>query len=73
MPMRSAPIHPFALLLACLAGCGVETAGTAAVAGKAAQDEVQAGQQLQQELTDKVNAATQLEQQRLDEAARDAQ
>lgn len=53
-----------------LAGCGVETLGTAAVAAKAGQEEIQQGQQLQQDLTNKINAATQLEKQRLDEAAK---
>ncbi|MDD3528706.1 MAG: hypothetical protein PHS77_02410 [Gallionellaceae bacterium] len=69
MPMRSAPIHPFALLLACLAGCGVETAGTAAVAGKAAQEEAEAGRQLQQDLQDRLEAAAAQAQQRQEEAA----
>lgn len=58
-----------ALLPACLAGCGVETAGTAAVAGKAAQEEAQAGQPLQQDLQDKLEAAAAQGKRRLDEAA----
>ncbi len=57
-------------LMTVLAGCGVETAGTAAVAAKAGQEEIRQGQQLQQGLGIKLDAAARLEQQRLDEAAK---
>lgn len=57
-------------LMIVLAGCGVETAGTAAVAAKAGQEEIRQGQQLQQDLGIKLDAAARLEQQRLDEAAK---
>lgn len=60
---------PLLVLIAGLAGCGVETVGTAAVAAKAAEEEARQGQQLQADVTEKLNAAAQLEQQRLDEAA----
>ncbi|TCJ11582.1 hypothetical protein EZJ19_15000 [Parasulfuritortus cantonensis] len=56
-------------LCAGLAGCGVETAGTAAVAAKAGQEEVEQGKRLEQDLTDKLNAASEQERQRLDQAA----
>lgn len=69
MPPAARRTLPVLLLL--LAGCGAETVGSAAVAAKAGQEEVRQGQQLQEDLTNKVNAATQLEQQRLDQAAQD--
>lgn len=62
---------PYLLLVLALTGCGVETAGTAAVAAKARQDEIDQARQIQENVTGRLNAAAQLEQQRLDEAARD--
>lgn len=55
-------------LIAILAGCGVETAGTAATVAKAQQEQVLQGEQLRQDIDIRLNAAAQLEQQRLDES-----
>lgn len=64
--------HSLFILVAFLAGCGVETAGTAAVAGKAAEQEARAAEQRMEDIRGQLNTAAQLEQQRLDEAARQA-
>jgi len=56
-------------LLAILAGCGAESLETAAVAAKAKQEEIKQGQQLQEDIQLKLDAANQQAQQRLDEAA----
>ncbi len=55
-------------LIAILAGCGVETAGTAATLAKSQQEQARQGEQLRQDVETKLNAAAQLEQQRLDES-----
>lgn len=56
-------------LLAILAGCGAESLETAAVAAKAKQEEIKQGQQLQEDVQNKLDAAMQQGQQRLDDAA----
>ncbi|MFA5081182.1 MAG: hypothetical protein WC474_01385 [Hydrogenophilaceae bacterium] len=68
MPLSIRSRLPLWLLITLLAGCGVETVGTAAVAAKAGQEEIRQGQQLQQDLSNKLDAAAQLEQQRRDAA-----
>ena len=53
-----------------LAGCGVETAGTAAVQGELRAREVEQARQMQEDVAQKLEATQQLEQQRLDEQLR---
>lgn len=55
-------------LIAALAGCGVESLETAAVAAKAKEQEVRAAQQMQEDMQKQLDAAAQVEQQRLNEA-----
>jgi len=49
---------------AALAGCGVETASTAATAGSIKKQELQGGQKTMQRAQEKIDAATQQMQQR---------
>jgi hypothetical protein len=60
------------LLVAILSGCGAETIGSAGVAGKAAQENAEQARQMQDNVTDTLNTAAQLEQQRLNEAMRES-
>lgn len=55
------------MFIVTLAGCGAESLETAALAAKAKQEEIHQGQQLQEDLRNKLDAAAQLEQQRLNE------
>ncbi len=52
-----------------LAGCGVETAGTAATAAAAKKQEMEAGKQTMQQFQQKLDQANALGQQRADQAA----
>ena len=54
-------IVPIALLL--LAGCGVETAGTAATAAALKKQELEQGKNTMQRAQEKIDAAAKLEQQ----------
>ena len=51
-----------------LAGCGVETAGTAATATAAKKQEMEAGQQTMQQFQQKLDQANALGQQRAEQA-----
>ena len=52
-----------------LAGCGVETAGTAATAAAAKKQEMEAGKQTMQQFQQKLDQANALGQQRAEQAA----
>jgi uncharacterized lipoprotein YajG len=56
------------LALALLAGCGAESIGAAATVAKSQQEQLLQGEQIRQDVEKKLNAAAQLEQQRLDES-----
>jgi len=56
-------------MIGVLTGCGVETVGTAAVVAAGKEQEIRQGQQLKEDIQKKLDAAAQLEQQRLKEAA----
>jgi curli biogenesis system outer membrane secretion channel CsgG len=56
-----------ATLLAALAGCGVETAGTAATAAAIKKQELDQGKKTMEQAQQRINDATQLQQQRADE------
>lgn len=58
---------PFAVAAA-LAGCGVETASTAATAAALKKQEVEQGQKTMQRAQEKIDGATQQAQQRADNA-----
>lgn len=60
---------PFAVAAA-LAGCGVETASTAATAAALKKQEVEQGQKTMQRAQEKIDGATQQAQQRADNADR---
>jgi len=55
------------ILLITLGGCGAETVGTAAVAARQKQQEVQEAQKLKNSVVQQLDAAQTLEQQRLKE------
>ena len=55
--------------IAALAGCGVETASTAATAAALKKQEVEQGQKTMQRAQQKIDGAMQQMQQRADEAA----
>lgn len=57
-----------AIFLAALAGCGVETAGTAATAAAMKKQELEQGKKTMEQAQQKINEATQLQQQRADES-----
>jgi nitrate/TMAO reductase-like tetraheme cytochrome c subunit len=57
-------------LLVLLAGCGAETAGTAAVQSSLKAREAEQAKLIQQEITGQLDTAQKLQQQRLEEAAR---
>ena len=59
-------------LIVLLAGCGAETAGTAAVQASLKAQEAQQGQQMKQDVQEKLDAALQLQQQKMNEAAQAA-
>lgn len=59
------------LVAGLLAGCGVETASTAATAGALKKQEVEQGQRTMEQARQKIDAATQQLQQRADQAAGD--
>ena len=61
---RSIPL--IALLM--LAGCGAEVAGTAAVGAKTQIDQVRQAQETKADIQDKLDAAAQLEKQKLEQA-----
>lgn len=50
-----------------LSGCGAETVGTAAIAAKQKQQEIEQAQQLKESVQQQLDAAQALEQQRLKE------
>ena len=52
-----------------LAGCGVETAGTAATAAAAKKQELEAGKQTMQQFQQKLDQANAVGQQRAEQAA----
>jgi len=52
-----------------LSGCGAETVGTAAVVAASKEQEIRQGQQLKDDIQKKLDAAAQIEQQRLKDAA----
>jgi curli biogenesis system outer membrane secretion channel CsgG len=56
-----------ATLLAALAGCGVETAGTAATAAAIKKQELDQGKKTMEQAQQRINDATQLQRQRADE------
>lgn len=62
----------FALLLA-LAGCGAETAGTAALTGAGQAEQLQQAQQLKQDVQNQLDQAVLAEQQKLKETEAAAQ
>ena len=53
-----------ALAVAALAGCGVETAGTAAAAAAARKQEIEQGKKTMEQAQQKINESMQLQQQR---------
>ncbi len=55
-----------------MSGCGVETAGTAAVAGAGQARQIEQAQQLKQDVQEQLDAAMQAEQQKLKETERAA-
>ena len=59
-------------LMALLSGCGAETVGTAAVQAELKAQEAQQGQQMKQDVQEKLDAALQLQQQKMNEAAQAA-
>lgn len=59
-------------VLVLLSGCGVETAGTAAVGASLKAQEAEQAKQMQQDVQRQLDASLQLQQQRLDEAAKAA-
>ena len=59
------------LTLAALAGCGVETAGTAATAASIKQKELEEGKNAQARAQEKIDQASQLMQQRAQQPAND--
>ena len=59
-------------MMALLTGCGVETAGTAAVQGSLKVEEAEQAKQMQEDVQRQLDASLQLQQQRLHEAARAA-
>lgn len=59
-------------VLMLLSGCGVETAGTAAVEASLRAQEAEQAKHLQQDVQRQLDAAQQLQQQRLDEASKAA-
>ena len=54
--------------VATLAGCGVESVGTAATAAAVKQQEIQQGKKTMEQAQDKLNQAMQATQQRADQA-----
>lgn len=58
------------LVAAALAGCGVETASTAATAAAIKKQEIEQGQRTMQQAQQKIDSAMQQMQQRADSAAR---
>ena len=60
----------FILAAATLAGCGVETASTAATAAAIKQQEIEQGKKTMQQAQQKIDAAMQQMQQRADSAER---
>ncbi len=59
----------FIPLVLAMAGCGVDTLGTAAVGAASKEKELEQAQELKQDVRDKLDAANQMEQQRLEDAA----
>ena len=60
---------PAALVLATLAGCGVETASTAATAGAVKKQEIEQGQATQAQMQDSLHKALQANEKRNDPGA----
>lgn len=60
---------PAALVLATLAGCGVETASTAATAGAVKKQEIEQGQATQAQMQDSLHKALQATEKRKDPGA----
>ncbi len=59
---------PFSLaILLSISGCGAETVGTAAIAAKQKQQEIEQAQQIKESVQQQLDAARALEQQRLKE------
>ena len=56
-------------MIGVMAGCGAETVGSAAVVAAGKEQEIRQGQQLKEDIQNKLDAAAQLEQQRLKDAA----
>lgn len=56
-------------VLTLIAGCGVESLGTAATAAAIKKQEIDQGKKTMEVMQDKVNAAAQLTQQRVDSGA----
>lgn len=56
--------------LVLMSGCGAETAGTAALQASLKAQEAEQARQMQQDVRRQMEAARQLQQQRLEEAAR---
>ena len=63
--MRSLPLFLLPLLLA---ACGAETVGTAAVGGQSAVQQAEQANALKAQVQEQIDAAAQLEQQRLKQA-----
>ena len=61
-----------AIVLAALAGCGVETAGTAATSAAIKKQELDQGKKTMEQSQQKVNEAMQLQQQRAAEGENQA-
>jgi len=60
---------PFSLaILLSISGCGAETVGTAAIAAKQKQQEIEQAQQLKDSIQQQLDAAQALERQRLKDA-----
>jgi NifU-like protein involved in Fe-S cluster formation len=59
-------------LLALVAGCGVETVGTAAVQASLKEREAEEARRIQEDALKQMEAAQQLQQQRLEEVVRTA-
>lgn len=58
-----------AIALAALAGCGLETAGTAATGAAVKKQEIEQGKKTMEQAQQKINESMQLQQQRADEEA----
>lgn len=66
--MRITILLSWALSCQLLAGCGAETAGTAAVAGRAQADAARQAEDAKANLQNQLDAAARLEQQRREQA-----